>query len=217
MKKKDSKYYSHDRSEQIELLDDKTYKCVLELGCGAGNFLKQINAETKIGIELDAAAAELAKTYADLVVIGNLDDKLIEKLFSEYTQPIDLLVCNDVLEHLTDPERILSLIVEHMAEGGCLIGSIPNVRHYPNLWHILVQRDFEYEGQGIRDTTHYRFYTKKSLDRMLGKYFTSVHVKGLHNTFMREKNFLRHATQKLLQLFGHEDIVYRQLSFKCSK
>ncbi len=77
----------------------------------------------------------------------------------------DVVVCNDVIEHMPDHDSFLDAIKTHMAPNGVLVGSIPNVRHYVNLFDMLVGKDWRYRDIGTMDRTHLRFFTERSLRR----------------------------------------------------
>ena len=48
-----------------------------------------------------------------------------------------------------------------------LVGSVPNVRFWGNMINLLIRRDWKYEDSGVLDKTHLRFFTRKSLRRLL--------------------------------------------------
>ncbi|MBL4608193.1 MAG: class I SAM-dependent methyltransferase, partial [Pseudomonadales bacterium] len=75
----------------------------------------------------------------------------------------DLIICNDVIEHLPDTDHFLQTIKKKMDPNGMLIGSIPNVRYYRNLRSLIFSGQWEYTDSGILDRTHLRFFTEKSL------------------------------------------------------
>lgn len=79
----------------------------------------------------------------------------------------DLVVCNDVLEHMADPQKALATIRAKMAADGRLVGSLPNVRSVWVLLDLLFRRDWRYRESGVLDSTHLRFFTFKSARRLL--------------------------------------------------
>ena len=79
----------------------------------------------------------------------------------------DVTTCNDVIEHMNDHNEFLVSVQRKMAKGGCLVGSIPNVRYILNLLEVLIRRDWRYRDDDILDRTHLRFFTEKSLRRAL--------------------------------------------------
>ncbi len=160
-------YYTDQREEMISFIPP-TCQHILEVGCGEGNFGKLLKDERKVevwGIELSEAAAKVAETKLDRAFGGDFYFNY-SKLPKSY---FDCVVFNDVLEHFTDPEGVLTLCTEILDSGGYIVCSIPNVRYIRNLYEVLIQKDWEYKAGGILDRTHYRFFTEKSIIRMFTK------------------------------------------------
>jgi SAM-dependent methyltransferase len=74
----------------------------------------------------------------------------------------DYLVFADVLEHLVDPAAAIRRCLEYLAPGGRVIVSVPNMRFYLVLLRLLLDR-WSYTDAGIRDRTHVRIFTRRSL------------------------------------------------------
>lgn len=138
------------------------YRRVLEVGCGAGEFRSRLTRPHEYwGIEPSAAAA-LARPRADRVLEGTYDAVAAE-LPEAY---FDLVICNDVIEHIEDVDGFLDRVRTRISPGGVLVGSIPNVRFVVHLYELLAKKDWEYRDEGILDRTHLRFFTEKSLRRL---------------------------------------------------
>jgi hypothetical protein len=45
--------------------------------------------------------------------------------------------------------------------------ALPNVRHLSVIIELLFKKDFHYREMGILDNTHLRFFTRKSMERLL--------------------------------------------------
>ena len=58
------------------------------------------------------------------------------------------------------------MVRSKLSENGTLIASVPNVRHFWNLYELIIKKDWKYRESGILDSTHLRFFTQKSLRRM---------------------------------------------------
>ena len=156
-------YRNQPRKEIIQFLPQKI-STIFEVGCGEGVFSKNIKCSgEKWGIEPDSNAANIAKNVFDKVLMGTFDIVKAE-LPKNY---FDLVICNDVIEHMEDHEKFLKEIREYMTEDAVLVGSIPNARYYKNLFHFLLVKDWEYTDLGTLDRTHLRFFTEKSLRRSL--------------------------------------------------
>jgi len=99
----------------------------------------------------------------DKVLIGPYED-VFNEIPDNY---FDLVVCNDVIEHMVDHDEFFQSIKNKIKAKGVLIASIPNVRFIKNLNELIVKKDWEYKSDGILDRTHLRFFTEKSLKRTI--------------------------------------------------
>jgi 2-polyprenyl-3-methyl-5-hydroxy-6-metoxy-1,4-benzoquinol methylase len=71
------------------------------------------------------------------------------------------------LEHLRDPDVVLRRALAALRPDGQVIISVPNVAN--NFVRLAVLFDqFGYADRGIMDRTHLRFFTLKSLRRLVG-------------------------------------------------
>lgn len=180
-------------------------RTVLEVGCGDGNFgmLVKENLGAQVwGIEYDAAHAETARTKLDKVYGGDVA-VLVDQLPDGY---FDVVVCNDVLEHLTDPYSVLERMRNKLADGGVVISSIPNIRYFRNFFDLIFRKNWEYTDHGIMDFTHFRFFTIKSIRKMFEDLdYDVVHMEGINPT-----KSMRPWPLILLSLGSFADIRYLQ-------
>lgn len=134
---------------------------VLDLGCGAGATARVLLDRDCLvtGIELDPAAAKIAATVCERVVVGDLDDLDLELELGD--QRFDVVLAGDVLEHLKDPERVLRAVRSVLAPGGFVAVSVPNVAH-GSVRLALLHGDFPYAEKGLLDRTHRQFLTRQS-------------------------------------------------------
>lgn len=160
---KPNSYFEQQRSEMLRYLPAHCQK-VLDVGCGNGNFGETLKRSRKIevwGIEPVASAAAEAATKLD---------HAIEGIFAPETAlppgSFDAIFFNDVLEHLMDPAAALRLASTLLKPNGVVIASIPNIRHFPALWEIVVRGEWRYRDSGIFDRTHLRFFTRKSIAKL---------------------------------------------------
>lgn len=156
-------YVQLERREVAALLPPQ-YSKVLEIGCGTGEFRNNLDQKHEYwGVEPVEAVVGVAKSRLDRVLVGTY--RQVEALVPD--EYFDLVVCNDVIEHMPDHDEFLQSIRRKITKGGYLVASIPNVRYILNLWELLVHRNWEYKDAGILDRTHLRFFTRKSLVRTL--------------------------------------------------
>ena len=186
------------------------YSKVLEIGCGEGNFKNNLNYKNEYwGVEPNEIACSNAKKKLDRVLEGTYQD--VEKdLPNSY---FDLIICNDVIEHMRDHEKFLQSIKKKIKKNGVLISSVPNVRYVDNLFNLLKRKDWKYVNSGILDKTHLRFFTKKSLKRILEDNGFVIEIfKGI-NPKKRSSLLKQFNTNFLIFLFG-KDSRFLQFGFR---
>ncbi|APB98150.1 class I SAM-dependent methyltransferase [Polynucleobacter asymbioticus] len=148
-------------------LFDRSYARVLDIGCSTGNtgaLLKERSlCDWVTGVELFEETANIARTRLDHVITGSIESAL-DQIES---QSFDCILCLDVLEHLVDPWTVVSALREKLKEGGILICSIPNIRHFSIVFKLLFCGRWNYTDSGILDRTHLRFFTKSSCEDLL--------------------------------------------------
>ncbi len=112
---------------------------VLDIGCATGvvaRALKELGCRVT-GVEVSDDMAREAARHADEVVVGDISRaETREKLAGPY----DCIVFADVLEHLVDPWETLRWARELLADGGCVLASIPNVAYYEVRFGLLAGR-----------------------------------------------------------------------------
>lgn len=166
-KKIDSKpanYYQNLRLEMLPYIP-KDAKKILELGCGEGMFgsyLRDKMSAEVWGIEIEPKFATKAKKNLDKVYIGDAES-IIRKLPA---RSFDVIVANDVLEHMVDPYSVLKEAKRILKKDGVVVSSIPNIRNFHVIYHLVRHGQWEYVESGILDRTHLRFFTSKSINNM---------------------------------------------------
>lgn len=204
---KDLPYYELLRPEIARLVVG-TPRRILEIGCAAGNFKRNISWDCEYhGVEPVAAIAKTAKANGITIHVGTYEavkDELPDNYF-------DLIVANDVIEHMPQPWDFLRSIKGKMADGGYIIGSVPNVRYVTNLWRMLVKKDWRYADCGVLDITHFRFFTPKSIARTLNECDFDIEI-------LKPSGPDKYALlKKFLSIFAYPfgtDILYMQIAFR---
>jgi len=137
---------------------------VLDVGCSRGLFgttLQTARPELRLfGIEPDPTTAEEAAAHYEQVTCGFFPDDL------PAGGTYDCIVFNDVLEHVVDPWTMLDRAKERLAPGGCVVASIPNVRHYIVVRNLALRGRWDYADWGVLDRTHLRFFTRASIEEL---------------------------------------------------
>ena len=213
-------YYCNLRPEMLGILPDSNNN-ILEIGCGAGKFSMQVKvAGERWGVEPDNDAASGARKSLTKVLHGTYMDVKGE-LPDDY---FDLIICNDVIEHMEDHDDFLNDIKSVMTKDGVLVASVPNVRFYKNLRDVLFRKDWKYVDSGVLDRTHLRFFTFKSMQCSLVDHgFSIQHMQGLNSAItgsLSPKGIFRQLFLMsiiVLSLFSWRDIQYMQIAFRCNK
>jgi glycosyltransferase involved in cell wall biosynthesis len=155
-----SKHSSH--GVLLDWLKHRPASRVLDVGCSDGQFGALV---AQFGHEV---------TGVDLVKhpdVGNhlhgfVEADLNRGLPTEAGSDYDVIVAADVLEHVIDPAQLLEQMVSRLRPGGKLLVSVPNVSHwYPRL--RIASGNFGYDQRGPLDQGHVRFFTRRSLNRMI--------------------------------------------------
>jgi SAM-dependent methyltransferase len=161
----ENRYYGFLRKELLELIPMSNREgTLLEVGAAGGRTLvyaKENGFANKVyGIEL----CKIENSFQNDKKIDSFLIRDIEKIELPYKENFfDVILCADVLEHLVDPWKVLSELRLYLKDGGVLIASIPNIRHYSALKKIFINGSFKYEEAGIFDKTHLRFFCKKDI------------------------------------------------------
>ena len=209
-------YFSQTRLELIPFLPSRRSR-VLEVGCADGSFLSHVDGISETwGIE-PSSAADVANTRLFRVIQSTFDDAA-PSLPKNY---FDLVVCNDVIEHLPDHDTFLEDIKNFLVPGGAIIGSIPNMRFYDILFRLLFEKEWTYMDEGILDKTHLRFFTERSLkDYFLSHGFNIELFSGLHKNLVlhhhsNERKY-RILSRILVKLFpsSFADTQFLQFGFR---
>lgn len=195
---KDAGYYNAEKDWMVRYIPDGP-NVILDLGCAAGRFGRKLRGLNKaaelVGVEVFAAAAAEAEKYYDAVYQGD-----IEGLDLPYEQYFDIIICGDIIEHLSDPWTMITRIRRWLKDGGVLIASIPNVRYWCVLRDLIISGKWEYVEAGILDNTHLRFFTRSSFFGMLSRANFSVvrHDMIIHG---KKKNLFNKLTFGVFEEF----------------
>ncbi|HEV3475520.1 MAG TPA: methyltransferase domain-containing protein [Actinomycetota bacterium] len=146
---------------QLVLLTGPNKK-VLEVGPATGYITKALRDQgcRVTGLEIDPAAARRAEEFAERMIVGDIEALDLGELFGE--ERFDVVMYGDVLEHLTDPEKVLVQTRSILNAGGYVVASIPNVAH-GSVRLALLTGQFRYRPDGLLDRTHIRFFTRETV------------------------------------------------------
>ncbi|HEY2356578.1 MAG TPA: class I SAM-dependent methyltransferase [Phenylobacterium sp.] len=162
---KEEGYFTTARYDYVSDLADDPQASILELGCGNGATgalaLQQGKCAKYVGIEMFEPMALEARQVLSAVHIGN-----IETMDLPYPpHSFDVLICSEVLEHLTDPIPVVRKLVSLLKPGGTIYASVPNISHWKIVLALIGGR-FDYQSEGAMDHTHLRWFTPRTFRRL---------------------------------------------------
>ncbi|HEX3773903.1 MAG TPA: class I SAM-dependent methyltransferase [Polyangiaceae bacterium] len=140
---------------------------ILDVGCGVGangRRIRELAPEARIvGIEPNERAATLARHALDEVFEGTLEAWAKTAEDARF----DAVLLSDVLEHSAEPVAFLRQLSElPSVRQATFVVSVPNYGVWYNRVRTLFGR-FEYSWSGLYDRTHLRFFTRRSLKKLL--------------------------------------------------
>lgn len=135
---------------------------LLDLGAAGGYLGRAVRDRCFFiaGVEPQPPSSEKARAGYD-------DWREVDALHAgTWSEPFDVVVCADVLEHVINPLKLLAMIRGWLKSGGVLLVSIPNVANI-SVRLALLFGQFRYADRGILDDTHVAFYTRSSTQDLL--------------------------------------------------
>ncbi len=144
------------------LLGSKPPSKILDLGCSSGLLAERLRAigHQVIGVdtaEIDGVAERVSAFYK-----ADLNDGIPPEVGTDF----DVVLAADVLEHLADPASLMDQIRRVLSPEGSVLFCVPNIAHwYPRFRATLGM--FDYDQRGILDATHLRFFTRRSISRLV--------------------------------------------------
>jgi len=134
---------------------------ILDLGCAAGHLSHRLR---KIGHHVtgvDLHKVDGVDTRTDVFIAADLGVGLP----AGAAGPFDLVVLGDILEHLRNPEALLTELHKVLAPRGAVLTTVPNFGHwYPRA--KVAFGAFSYDKRGILDEDHVRFFTRRSIQQL---------------------------------------------------
>jgi len=131
---------------------------VLDVGSGQGELghgLKR-RGHHVVGIDFSAPKFELDEFYQRDLTLG---------LGLDPARKFDVIVLADVLEHMSEPLKLLREAAAHLDHDGRILVSVPNAVHWSMRAQVAMGK-FDYTNKGILDRGHLRFFTKASAARL---------------------------------------------------
>ena len=156
---------------EIEKLFVEKKLNILDVGCASGLFMKMADLEGHhvVGIEPNFFMAKIARNDGLRVLDGYFPDSLNKSYI------FDVIIFNDVFEHIPDIDRIAEACKDHLVTGGAIVINLPNsdgilFRIAKNLYRIGIRSPWERLWQKMFNTPHLHYFNPKSLSKFLNKH-----------------------------------------------
>ena len=159
---KSSRWSSHSQIV-AKLANLPEHSRVLDVGTATGMLarMSQRNSLYIYGVEANAEWAEAAAPFYKEIVA-----RPIEEVGDDFLSGYQAVILGDILEHLPVPDSALRRLVNLQSSGSMFVISVPNVANFWVRLNLLLGR-FDYSDRGILDRTHLRFFTRKTLVKMV--------------------------------------------------
>ena len=132
-------------------------KRVLDLGCRSGALTRHfLEGNSVVGLDVDAAALEKARTLGIEPVQANVEEPLP---FEDAS--FDAVVAGELFEHLQFPDALVAEIERVLRPGGVIVGSVPNAFRVQSRLRFLRGKPPE------DDPTHLRMFSPTAVRELL--------------------------------------------------
>jgi glycosyltransferase involved in cell wall biosynthesis/cyclopropane fatty-acyl-phospholipid synthase-like methyltransferase len=136
---------------------------VLDAGCFDGRFADLARQRGHHVTGLDRQKLDGVAQRVDAFIEADLNEPLPLALQGAF----DVVVAGDILEHVVEPHSPLSELTRALRPGGEVLVSVPNFGHwYPRGRTALGK--FDYDQRGPLDRGHLRFFTRDSIEALIG-------------------------------------------------
>lgn len=153
------KWSSH--SKVAALIPPREQK-ILDVGSHEGVVLEKIK-----GVNNTLVAVEKEKIEEKPLFLSEVFQKDLDVDFNlPFKKEFDFILFLDVLEHLKDPQGVLTQAADYLKEGGRIVISVPNVAHW-TVRLLMLFGHFDYASKGILDRSHLRFFTHSSARHLI--------------------------------------------------
>ncbi len=173
----------------IKSLDVKDGDKVLDLGCGAGNMLAQINGGELYGVDISDFLLNIAqnRNYQRPVAFirGDVENLPLEISCRKY----DKIFCSEVLEHVLHPEKVVDEILKVSHQDTVIVFSVPNEKLINNIKSVFLKlRVFNFFfpkiSKHMTDEWHLREADKKFLNGISENKLVCHKIEGIPFSFL---------------------------------
>jgi SAM-dependent methyltransferase len=129
--------YRLSRNFSLELLEQDEKARVLDIGCGDGEFTRQVANKTRsdkiYGVEISRKYADRAHKNGINVIMADID---IGLPFEDAS--FDIVVSNQVIEHVNSTDNFIRECHRILKNGGICVSSTPNLASFHNIFSLFL-------------------------------------------------------------------------------
>lgn len=172
----------------------KRGETLLDVGCGEGTGIEYLTAHAGVlgvGIDISTVAVEMARAKG-------VDARVADIMAPDFApdHAFDTILISEVLEHIAEPERVLTRVRDHVGER--LILTFPNIGYLPHRLRLLFG-SFPVQW-GWHPGEHLRFWS-------LSDFRWWLHQLGYEVSSVQASNGIRGLAAVFPSLFGNQIVV----------
>jgi 2-polyprenyl-3-methyl-5-hydroxy-6-metoxy-1,4-benzoquinol methylase len=139
---------------------------VLEVGCAHGGYVALLNwaGYTAVGTEMSPWVAQFAKdNFGVQVFVGLIEDQEFGP------ESMDVIVLNDVIEHLPDPVGTLSHCAHLLSPGGFFVIQTPEYKEHLSYADLKSSGDLFLKHMDGNNEEHLYLYSRRSASALFAR------------------------------------------------
>jgi SAM-dependent methyltransferase len=139
---------------------------VLEVGCAHGGYVALLGwaGFEAVGTELSPAVARLAhELFGVTVLAGQVEKQPFEE------ESFDVIVLNDVIEHLPDPLATLGHCAKLLAKGGFFVIQTPEYKEHLSYQELKNTNDMFLKHMEKKQDEHLYLYSRRSAGMLFSR------------------------------------------------
>ena len=131
---------------------------MLDAGCGDGYWISRLESIQDVeieGVDYNPLRVERAKQ-----ILARANIRVLDILHFETVKPFDVVLLNQVIEHVKDDAGLLRKMLALLRPGGVLILGTTNEGSWIQQWSLR-------RGGGLSQTDHVHFYTEEAMRKKI--------------------------------------------------
>jgi ubiquinone/menaquinone biosynthesis C-methylase UbiE len=191
---------------------------IVDLGCGSGEMLDEIDDlfEERIGIDISRNGLAQREVHRWTFIEADLNSA-----FPLRNNWANAIIANQVIEHIVDPIGFVREIYRVLRPDGICIVTTPNIRYLKNIWHLLLSGYGPRTAgcntiDGVWDVGHLHYFTHRDLRELFAKAgFTKIKSYALID--LTDGGIIRLALDRAASAWPVREFLSGNILFTSSK